>query len=177
LWCKDPQERYATVEQFAEDLAAFLESRSVRARSGNACYRRRKFLRRYWVPVGAAALVIASLLAGLYIANRQRLMAERRFAQLRQLAHEVLFDVDPQLEALPGSINARRKLLATSTQYLAGLGAEALNDKALALEVAQSYMHVARIQGVASWNNLGQYVSLDELWIETSRGGIQARGT
>jgi tetratricopeptide (TPR) repeat protein/predicted Ser/Thr protein kinase len=159
---KDPQERYATVEQFAEDLAAFLESRSVRARSGNAGYRTRKFLRRYWVPVGAAALVIASLLVGLYIANRQRLMAERRFAQLRQLAHQVLFDVDPQLEALPGSINARRKLLATSTQYLAGLGAEALNDKALALEVAQSYMQVARIQGVASWNNLGQYAEAEE---------------
>src|SRR5579871_3039580 len=31
---KDPLERYATAEQFAEDLQAFLQSRSVRARSG-----------------------------------------------------------------------------------------------------------------------------------------------
>ena len=36
---KDPQERYATAEQFAEDLEAFLESRPVRARSGNRWYR------------------------------------------------------------------------------------------------------------------------------------------
>jgi tRNA A-37 threonylcarbamoyl transferase component Bud32/tetratricopeptide (TPR) repeat protein len=159
---KDPQERYGTAEQFAEDLQAFLESRTVRARSGNAWYHTRKFVRRYWVTVTAAALVIASLSVGLYIANRQRLIAERRFAQLRQLAHQVLFDVDPQLEALTGSINARRKLLATSTQYLAGLGADASNDKDLAQEVAQSYMQVARIQGVPAWNNLGEYAEAEE---------------
>ena len=52
---KDPQERYGTVEQLAEDLVAFLESRTVTARSGNAWYRVRKFMRRYWVPVTAAA--------------------------------------------------------------------------------------------------------------------------
>src|SRR5579863_5369074 len=97
---KDPQERYGTVEQFAVDLQAFLESRTVRARSGNAWYRTRKFVRRYWVPVTAGAFVIASLSAGLCVAERQRLVAEqhrlvaeRRFSQLRQLAHQVIFDL------------------------------------------------------------------------------------
>jgi tetratricopeptide (TPR) repeat protein/predicted Ser/Thr protein kinase len=66
---KDPQERYATVEQFAEDLQAFLESRPVRARSGNALYRARKFLRRSWLPVAATVLVVTSLSVGLYVAN------------------------------------------------------------------------------------------------------------
>ena len=97
---KDPQERYATVEQFAEDLEAFLESRTVRARSGNAWYRTRKFLRRYWIPVTAAALVIASLAAGLYLANRQRVIAQRRFQDVRQLANR-LFDIDDQVRQLP----------------------------------------------------------------------------
>ena len=68
---KDPQERYATVEQFAEDLHAFLESRTVRARSGNAWYRARKFVRRYWIPVSATAVVFGSLSVGLYVANRE----------------------------------------------------------------------------------------------------------
>jgi tetratricopeptide (TPR) repeat protein len=68
---KDPQERYATVEQFAGDLLAFLESRPVQARSGNALYRTRKFLRRYWLPVAATALVVASPSVGLYVANRE----------------------------------------------------------------------------------------------------------
>ncbi|HEV3201527.1 MAG TPA: protein kinase, partial [Bryobacteraceae bacterium] len=159
---KDPQERYATVEQFAEDLQAFLESRTVRARSGNAWYRTRKFVRRYWVTVTAAAVVIASLSVGLYVANRQRMIAEHRFSQLRQLAHQVIFDLEAELAGLPGAINARKKLVATATQYLAGLGADASNDKDLAQEVAQSYMHVARIQGVPAWNNLGEYAEAEE---------------
>ena len=87
---KDPQERYATVEQFADDLQAFLESRTVRAWSGNAWYRARKFLRRYWVPLTPAALVIASLAAGLYVANRERAVAQRRFEDVPQLAKQAL---------------------------------------------------------------------------------------
>ena len=158
---KDPQERYATVEQFAEDLQAFLESRTVRARSGNAWYRTRKFVRRYWVPVAAAGLVIASLSAGLYVANRQRVVAERRFGQLRQLAHQVIFDLYKDIAGLPGAINVQHKVVATATQYLAGLSADAAKDRELALEVAESYMQVARIQGVPAWNNLGEYNEAD----------------
>src|SRR6185369_10031077 len=44
---KEPDERYASVEELADDLRAFLEWRPVRARSGNAWYRTRKFARRY----------------------------------------------------------------------------------------------------------------------------------
>ena len=66
---QEPEERYASVEAFANDVRAFLDSSPVQARSGDAWYRTRKFLRRYWVPVAAAALVIASLSAGLYVAQ------------------------------------------------------------------------------------------------------------
>ena len=154
---KDPLERYGTVEQFADDLGAFLESRTVRARSGNAWYRARKFVRRYWVPVAAGALVITSLSGGLYVANVQRLVAERRFSKLRQLAHQVLFDLYSTIDKLPGAIDAQTKLVATASQYLAGLSADAIRDKQLGLEVAESYIQLARIQGVPVWNNLGQY--------------------
>jgi serine/threonine-protein kinase len=98
----EPEERYASVEAFGADIQAFLESRPVAARSGNAWYRTRKFVRRYWVPVAAAALVLMSLSAGLYVANRQRVLAERRFQQLRQLSSRV-FDLDIAIRNLPGS--------------------------------------------------------------------------
>jgi tetratricopeptide (TPR) repeat protein len=159
---KDPQERYATVEQFAEDLEAFLESRTVRARSGNAWYRTRKFLRRSWFAVGATGIVILSLSVGLYIANRQRVVAERRFSQLRQLAHQLLFDLYPTIQGVPGAILAQNKIIGTAAQYLAGLSADAASDKVLALEVGESYMQVARIQGVPAWNNLGRYSEAEE---------------
>jgi serine/threonine protein kinase len=153
---KDPQERYATVEQFAEDLQAFLESRAVRARSGNAWYRTRKFVRRYWAPVTAAALVIASLSVGLYIANRQRLIAERRFAQLHELSKKLL-DFEKQLGYSDPEL--RNKLVSLSIEYLEGLGREALRDKQLALEIGSAYLVAARIQGVPEWNHQGQYAA------------------
>jgi tetratricopeptide (TPR) repeat protein/predicted Ser/Thr protein kinase len=157
---KDPQERYATVEQFAEDLEAFLESRPVRARSGNVWYRTRKFLRCYWVPVTAAALVIASLSTGLNVANRQRVMAQRRFEQVRQLANKVLA-LDDVVRVLPGSTTARSEIVAMSQQYLEGLGAEARTDQNLALEIAQAYMVLARAQGLPLGTNLGQFAQAE----------------
>ncbi len=159
---KDPRERYATVEQFAEDLRAFLESRTVRARSGNAWYRTRKFVRRYWLPVAAAALVIVSLAAGLYIANRQRLIAnreraiaERRFEQVRQLANKVLA-LDDVVRPLPGSTKARSEIVAMSQQYLAGLSSQTGADPNLAFEAAQAYFALARVQGLPTAGSLGQ---------------------
>ena len=77
---EDPQERYGTIEQFAEDLEAYLESRPVAARSGNLWYYTRKFGRRHWLALAAGALVIAGLTAGLVVANRARRLAELRFS-------------------------------------------------------------------------------------------------
>ncbi len=83
---KEPVERYASVDAFAGDLRAFLECRPIRARSGNAWYRTRKFGRRYRLAVTATALTLAGLSFGLYVANRERVIAERRFEQVRQIA-------------------------------------------------------------------------------------------
>jgi serine/threonine protein kinase len=159
---RDRGRRYATPTELAADIRRYLKNEPVHAHPAGMWYRGRKFVRRYWVPVTAAVIVIASLSAGLYAANRQRLIAERRFTQLRKLSHEVVFDLDAELRGLPGAMNARNKLSAVSTQYLAGLSADAANDKGLALEVAVGYLQVARIQGVPAWNNLGQYREADE---------------
>jgi tetratricopeptide (TPR) repeat protein len=152
---KDPQERYQTVEHFAEDLESFLASRTVRARSGNAWYRARKFVRRYWVPVTAAVVVVASLTAGLYIANRERAVAQKRFADVRQLAGK-LFDIDTQVRQLPGSAKARQLIVDTSLEYLRRLTVDAGGDPELALEVATAYMSVAQVEGLTTGPNLGQ---------------------
>jgi serine/threonine protein kinase len=156
---KDPQERYGTVEQLAEDLNAFLDSRTVKARSGNAWYRARKFLRRYWVPVIAAALVVVSLSVGLYVANRQRIIAERRFSQLHALSRRLL-DLEKELGVT--DLKLRNKLISLSIQYLEGLGREALHDRALALEVSNAYLRIAENQGVPEWNQQGQYAEAEK---------------
>jgi serine/threonine protein kinase len=122
---KDPQERYATVEQFAEDLEAFLESRPVRARSGNAWYRTRKFLRRYWVPVAATLFVITCLSVGLYIANRERERALAAEVQARverdraaQAEGAAGKQRDRALSAEEAATSERNKAVAAGTQAI-----------------------------------------------------------
>jgi serine/threonine protein kinase len=151
----EPEERYASVEALANDVRALIEWRPVEARSGDAWYRVQKFLRRYWVPVTAAALVIASLSVGLYIANHERAIAQKRFQDVRQLSNR-LFDIDLQVRSLPGSSTARQLIVETSLEYLGRLAADARKDQELALDVGNAYMRVARAQGVPTSPNLGQ---------------------
>jgi serine/threonine protein kinase len=150
----EPEERYASVDAFANDIRALLESRPVQARSGDVWYRTRRFLRRYWVPVAAIILVICSLSAGLYIANRERIIAARRFHEVRDLANK-MFALDTTLQTLPGTTAARHQIVSTSLEYLKGLSADAQNDSALALEIGVAYTQIARIQGVPAGSNLG----------------------
>jgi tetratricopeptide (TPR) repeat protein len=127
----------------------------VQARSGDAWYRTRKFLRRYRMSVTAAALVIASLSAGLYVANRERAIAQRRFVDVRQLANK-LFDIDVQARQFSGSTKTRQLIVDTSLEYLRRLAADVRGDPELTLEVGNAYMRVARVQGVPISPNLGQ---------------------
>ena len=157
----EPEERYVSVDEFASDIRAALAWRPVSARSGDVWYRARRFLRRYWVPATAAALVIASLSTGLFIANRQRLLAERRFGQLRQLANKVI-DLDRTIRTLPGSIEARQRLVSASLEYLEGLSPEARGNLDLAQEIADGYWRLGRIQGVNAEANLGNPAKAEE---------------
>jgi len=157
----EPQERYATVDQFAEDLQGYLDSRSIRARQGDSWYRTQKFLRRYWLPAAGAATAIASLATGLVVANRERAVAERRFAQLRQLSKRVI-DLDRVIRTLPGSVEARQGLVSASLEYLEGLSSEARGNLDLTQEISDGYWRMARIQGVNEEFNLGDPIKAEE---------------
>jgi tetratricopeptide (TPR) repeat protein len=152
---KEPEERYTAVDAMAEDVRAFLESRPVRARSGNAWYRTRKFLRRRWLPVTVAAAAAALLTAGLIEVTRERTIAQHRFQQLQNLANQVLL-FDDEIKQLPGATKARQKMVTVSMAYLDGLGREARGDPDIALSLAHGYIQLAKVQGVPSFPNLGQ---------------------
>jgi tetratricopeptide (TPR) repeat protein/predicted Ser/Thr protein kinase len=151
----EPEHRYGSVDEFAKDVEAVLERRPVQARGGDVWYRMRRYLRRYWAVVAAALLVVISLSAGLWVANWQRRIAERRFTDVRQLADK-LFDVDVQVAQLPGSSKARQLIVDTALQYLTRVSGEVRMDPDLALELGTAYMRVARVQGVNISTNLGQ---------------------
>jgi len=142
----EPQERYGTVDQFAEDLQNYLESRPIRARKGDAWYRARKFLRRYWLPFGAATLAVAGLAGGALVANHQRAIAQLRFGEVRQLANVFLFDFERSIRDVPGTLDARNLVASTGQRYLKRLAEESRYDPALQREIADGYERLAEIQ-------------------------------
>jgi len=153
---EEPEQRYAGVDAFAADIRAFLGSKPVAARSGNGWYVTRKFLRRHWLPAAAAVAAILSLGIGLFVANRERRIAQDRFQQLRRLANRVL-ELDSDVYALPGSTKVRKDIVAASMEYLEGLGREARDDRDLSVDLANGYLSMARIQGLPAYANLGQF--------------------
>jgi tetratricopeptide (TPR) repeat protein/predicted Ser/Thr protein kinase len=157
----EPDERYSSVDAFADDIRAFLDFRPVQARSGDAWYRARRLLRRHWIPASAAAITIAGLSLGLFVANRERALAQERFQQVRQLANRVLA-LDEAVGALPGSTKARHEIVAMSKEYLEALAPKARGDLQLALETGIAYAQLARAQGVPGTQNLAQYAQAEE---------------
>ncbi|MBV9267634.1 MAG: serine/threonine protein kinase, partial [Acidobacteriaceae bacterium] len=158
---KDKNRRYGSAADLAADIRRYLDNRPIIARPSTAWYRARKFARRYRVPLTALALIVGSLVAGLYVANRERAIAQRRFSDVRQLATK-LFDIDVQVRELHGSTKARQFIVDTALEYLRRLSAEAQGDPDLALEVGNAYMRVARVQGVPTGPSLGQMNQAEE---------------
>jgi tetratricopeptide (TPR) repeat protein/predicted Ser/Thr protein kinase len=161
----EPEERYASVDLFIADIQAFLDHRPVQARKGDAFYRARKFLRRFWLPTAAATLAVAGLASGLVIAERERAIAQRRFDQVRQLSKQ-FFKLDSEIRSLPGSTKARNSIVSASVEYLERLGSEApvtiwgrptAESLDLALEIGGAYLQVARVQGIPTGPTLGQF--------------------
>jgi tetratricopeptide (TPR) repeat protein len=157
----EPEHRYRSVDEFAADLRAVLDMRPVQARGRDGWYRARRYVRRYWVPLAAVLLVAMSLSVGLWVANRERRIAERRFNEVRQLANR-LFDIDVEVAQLPGSAKTRQMIVDTALAYLRRVTADVHIDPGLALELGTAYMRVARVQGVNISANLGQTKQADE---------------
>ncbi|HLG14769.1 MAG TPA: serine/threonine-protein kinase [Blastocatellia bacterium] len=76
---KDPQRRYASVEQFSEDIRRHLAGRPVIARTDTLGYRAGKFVKRHRVGVGMAAAVLSLMIAiGAILAAQSARIARER---------------------------------------------------------------------------------------------------
>src|ERR1022692_4328607 len=169
---KNPQERYPSVTGFADDLQRYLKHEPISARPDTLAYHTAKFLRRNRrvgaLIAAAVVLVIGSLSTGLYVANRERKVAEQRFAQVRQLANKFI-ELDNKIRGLPGSTKIRMQMVTDSLQYLTFLGSDVHGDKDLALEIAYAYVRVAHAQGDPTSPNLGQFAEAEASLNNASR--------
>ncbi|MGZ5796371.1 MAG: protein kinase domain-containing protein [Caldimonas sp.] len=77
----DPGERYRAVPDFADDLQRVLDRRPITARPDSVGYRTRRYLQRHAFGVGATALVVLAVLAGLGGTLAKQREAEREAAR------------------------------------------------------------------------------------------------
>jgi len=159
---KEPQRRYSSVEQFAQDIRRHLDHLPVIARQDTFGYRASKFITRHKVGVAAAVLVTLALLSATGITIRQariaraeRARAERRFNDVRKLANSLIFEVHDSIQELPGATAARKLIIQRAQEYLDGLAQESQSDPALLRELAAAYVRLANVQGHPRDANLG----------------------
>ena len=159
---KEPERRYASVEQFSEDIRRHLEGLPVIARPDTFFYRSGKFVNRHKTGVAAAITVLLTLIVGLvvtvhetYIARMERAKAEQRFNDVRKLANSLLFEVHDAIQTLPGATPARKLIVDRALQYLDALANEAKGDLSLQRELGAAYERVGDVQGGFRASNLG----------------------
>jgi tetratricopeptide (TPR) repeat protein len=111
---KEPERRYASIQELRSDIEAWLSGRPVKAQGDRLLYRARKFMRRYWVPVGAAAAVLVSACTGTVAVLEQAAIAEQRRVAAEQATQRA--------EDLAGS---RQRLLAEQVALRARAESEA----------------------------------------------------
>ena len=149
---KDPRRRYASAEQLSEDLRRHLEGRPVKAVPDSGAYRLGKFVSRHRAGVAAAAVVVAVVAVAYAQTARERARAERRFNDVRQLAHELVFELHDAIAALPGSTKARELLVRRAAAYLDRLAPDAGGDVRLQREISSAWEKLGDVQGGSNAN-------------------------
>lgn len=159
----DPALRYPDVSSLLADIRAFRGHWPVAAHgSAGWRYSMAKFLRRHrtgatLVSVTLAALLIVALVSMLMYARAEtaRREADRRFLEVRQLVHYLLFDHYDQLAALPGTVESRVRIAGTAGRYLDQLRQVPDAPADLRLDSARGYRRLALVQGVSGVSSLG----------------------
>lgn len=151
---KEPDERYASTGALLDDLRNFQRRLPVSAYSSGRRYRLRKFVSRERVAVGAAASVILVLIAGLggvgwaySQSEAERRNAQQRFAETRDIARTMMFDVYDEVSRVPGSTRSRLLLAETAQRYLDSLAADRGADVDVRFDAGRGYFRLAQVVG------------------------------
>jgi serine/threonine protein kinase len=152
---KEPQRRYSSVEQFAQDIRRHLENLPVIARKDTARYRAAKFVTRHKAGVATTAGVAVIVVAALVVTLHEARVAQRRFNDVRGLANSMIFEVHDSIAKVPGTTAARKLIAQRSLDYLDRLSRDAGRDRSLQGELATAYVKVGDVQGQSYYANLG----------------------
>jgi tRNA A-37 threonylcarbamoyl transferase component Bud32 len=143
---KVPERRYESVEQFADDLQRHLLNLPVSARPDTLGYRAGKFLRRNRGALTAGSAIALALCGGAIASAREAVRARRHAADARRLANAIIFEIHDLVGNLPGSLEAREKIIRFGIEHFDRLAATASNDAQLRREIAAAYERMGEVQ-------------------------------
>jgi eukaryotic-like serine/threonine-protein kinase len=159
---KEPEERYSTAEQFANDIQAWLDGRPVAARRGTLRYLAGKFATRNKFALAGAALLFAAVICGVggvlwqsRTANLERIRAETNAQEMRELSNAFLSEINEAVRDLPGSTPVRRLMVQRVLEHLDRMPQDAGEDRSNRLYLANAYIHLGIIQGDPYEQNIG----------------------
>jgi serine/threonine protein kinase/tetratricopeptide (TPR) repeat protein len=153
---KDPRRRYPTVDELAADLRRFQQGRPVTARRPTWRYRAARLVARHRIAVPAGALALLLIVGFAAFGWWEARRSERRFNQVRGLAHAVMFELYDAIAPLPGSTAARALLGRRALEYLENLSQEAGGNRSLQREVALGYARIGEVEGDLAESSLGR---------------------
>ena len=145
---KEPERRYASAEQMAEDVERYLEGQPVIAQDDSTFYRTAKFVGRHKAGVAAAAMVAVALAAGavsatigMVRATRAEAVARTEAATSRQVSDFLveLFEVSDPDQARGSSITAREILDQGADRVTTDLKDQPLIQARLLLTIGDVY--------------------------------------
>jgi tetratricopeptide (TPR) repeat protein len=178
---KQPQARYLTAKDLADDLRRFLAALPIRARPIGALERGIKWMRRR---PAVAALVGAGVLGALTVAavigtanvrlKRQRDLAEARrveavanLRKARDAVDRMLTRVgERRLSGIPQVEPVRRALLEDALEFYRDFARQAQGDPDVLFEVSQAYGRVGRVYNESGWNDEAERSFLEALAIQ-----------
>jgi tetratricopeptide (TPR) repeat protein len=180
---KEKSRRYESAAAMAADLENHLNDQPIQARPPSTSYQLRKFVLRHRGLVAGVAAVFQILVAGVAVSTMlairarraeqdalaERDLAERRFNDVHRLAREVIFNLQNQLAAIPGTTQVRKDLVAVAINYLDALAKDAAADRALQGELSAAYLRVGEIQGSPGTENLGDLQAAQESYSKAER--------
>ena len=168
---KEPEARYATAQDLADDLGRFLEHKPIRAKRPNHWERVVKWGRRHpSVVISSLAvlfLAVVGLTAGIILTNRERgkalaqqRRAETHLRQAREAVDQMLTEVGQDtLSQVPQMEPVRRALLEKAMGFYEKFLTQESDDPVIQLEAGRAYRRVGDIR----WK-LGQHDHANEAY-------------
>jgi eukaryotic-like serine/threonine-protein kinase len=148
---KEPESRYSTAQELADDLERFLEHKPIKARRPMLLERATKWSRRHRMVVASAFLFlllgVLTLAVSTVLIARQRRAAEEQRDEARQAVDAMYTEVAEQwLAQQPALEPVQRTFLQKALDYYQRFAGEHSTDPKVRFKTAQAFHRVGMIQ-------------------------------